>query len=151
MTETPPTPSAAATTPPAPQFRLIRAGLPELLGTLISYAAPATQHLDEAIRKRVEAMQTAPNDAVRDTPHFDTIEEWCKQHPADAARVVLCAVYLASGRFAVQDMLAPEPAPNPTLDAAAAVAAEASAAAEPAAPAQPAEDATPANAEPGGS
>lgn len=126
MTETPPTPSAVATTPPAPQFRLIRAGLPELLGTLISYVAPATQHLDDAIRQRVEAAQMAPNDAVRDTPHFDTIEEWCKQSPTDVARVVLCAVYLASGRFAVQDMLAPEPAPNPTLDAAAAAAAEAS-------------------------
>lgn len=144
MTETPPT-------PPAPQFRLIRAGLPDLMGTLLTYAAPATQHLDEAIRRRVEASQTAPNDAVRDTPHFDTIEEWCRQHTADAARVVLCAVYLASGRFAVQDMLAPEPEPNPTLDAAAAVAAEASVAAEPAAPAQPAENATPVAAEPDGS
>jgi hypothetical protein len=129
MTETPPT-------PPAPQFRLIRAGLPDLMGTLLTYAAPATQHLDEAIRRRVEATQTAPNDAVRDTPHFDMIEEWCKQHPADAARVVLCAVYLASGRFAVQDMLAPEPepTPNPTLDAAAAVAAQASVAEPAAAP-----------------
>lgn len=128
MTETPPT-------PPAPQFRLIRAGLPDLMGTLLNYAAPATQHLDEAIRKRVEAAQLTPNDAVRDTPHFDTIEEWCKQHPTEAARVVLCAVYLASGRFAVQDVLAPEePAPNPTLDAAAAVAAEASVAAKQATP-----------------
>lgn len=49
---------------------------------------------------------------------------------------MLSAVYLASGRFAVQDMLAPEPgpAPNPTLDAAAAVATQASVAEPAAAP-----------------
>jgi hypothetical protein len=129
MTETPPI-------LPAPRLRLIRASLPDLMGTVLTYVAAAIQHLDDAIRRRVEATQAAPNDAVRDTPHFDTIEEWCKQYPADAARVVLCAVYLASGRFAVQDVLAPEPepAPNPTLDAAAAVAAQASVAEPAAAP-----------------
>lgn len=124
MTETPPTlpTPAAEPAPPADQhFRMVRAGLPQLLGTLVAYAALPTQHLDDAIRSHHEHTGATPNDSVRDVPHFDTIEDWCREHPSDAARVVLCAVYLASGRFAVQDHAEPPaPAPNPTLDAAAA-------------------------------
>lgn len=124
MIETPPTPPQANQAAPDRRFRMVRAGFPELIGTLVAYAAPATQHLDEAIRSHHELTGADPNESVRDTPHFDTVEDWCKQHPSDAARIVLTAVYLASGRFAVQDLAEPPaPAPNPTLDAAAAVAA----------------------------
>lgn len=129
MTETPPTlphpDQTADQAAPEPRFRLIRAGFHELIGTLVTYAATATQRLDEAIRSHHELTGATPNDSVRDTPHFDTIEDWCREHPSDAARIVLTAVYLASGRFAVQTHAEPPPpAPNPTLDAAAAVAAE---------------------------
>lgn len=132
MTETPPTLPSPSTEPAAapeqaaePRFRLIRAGLGDMFATLLAYTAPATAHIDEAIRAHHEKTGADPNDSVRDTPHFDTIEAWCREHPSDAARIVLTAVYLASGRCAVQDHAPPPaPAPNPTLDAAAAVAAE---------------------------
>lgn len=132
MIDTPPTlptpaaePAEAAAPAAEPRFRLIRAGLGDMFATLLAYAAPATAYIDEAIRAHHERTGADSNDSVRDTPHFDTIEAWCREHPSDAARIVLTAVYLASGRCAVQDYAPPPPpAPNPTLDAAAAVAAE---------------------------
>lgn len=103
MTENPP---KAAPAPETPQFHLVPANPANLLHTMVAYAAPATQCLNEAFRAKIEA-GAAPNDALRDTPHYDTIRDWCEQHPGDAARIVLCAVYLASGRFVVQEEVQP--------------------------------------------
>lgn len=106
---------AAATAPPPERFRLVRASLPNLLATLQSYTSPASQHLDAAFHTFAEGHKGASNDvALRTVPHFETLREWCAANPDDAARIVLCAVYLANGRYVAQEELAPpEPAPAP--------------------------------------
>jgi hypothetical protein len=132
MTAIPPTPVPAPAQSPALQFRLVRASFPELLHTLVTYTAPAGQHLDAVISKRATDAGLNAHDAVRDTPHFDAVTDWCREHPSDAARVVLCAIYLANGRFAVQEQMPPEELdPTPVLDQAATEAPAATAAAEP--------------------
>jgi hypothetical protein len=132
MTETPPPlpqPDQAAL---EPGFRPVRAGFHELLHTLVAYSAPAGQHLDAVISRRATDAGLNAHDAVRDTPHFDAVTDWCREHPSDAARVVLCAIYLANSRFAVQEQLPPEELdPTPVLDQATAEAPVAAAAAEP--------------------
>jgi hypothetical protein len=76
--------------------------------------------LDAAIRERVAA-GAQPTDAVRDVPHLETIAAWCGAHQDDAARIVLCAVYLANGHFPAQEAAEqaapPEPVPAPVATA----------------------------------
>jgi hypothetical protein len=101
--------------PAAQQLRMTRVGLPDLLANIQMLAAPAGETLDAAIAARAELLegdeQQKQQRAVEQTPHFDVLEAWCRENPKQAAGVVLCAVYLAHGRFIAQEAAVPSPAP----------------------------------------
>ncbi|MFY9341221.1 MAG: hypothetical protein WAT39_01945 [Planctomycetota bacterium] len=111
MTETdPPALSLVADAPPElpERFRMIRTSLPDLLATMRHYAGPANQVLDTAIKATAD--QQGQEHAVRRTPHYDVLRAWCAEHPDEAARIVLCAIYIANGRYVAQEEI-PPPAP----------------------------------------
>lgn len=109
MTETTQAPSPEPVAAAGP--KLVRTNLVDLLATLVGYAAPPIQHLEQMFRARAAA---DPNSKpVAEVVHYHVVRDWCAAHPDHAARIVLAAVYLASGSFFVQ--LPPE---EPTGDAA---------------------------------
>jgi hypothetical protein len=117
MTETATDPSQSTPpqpeTPQAPQFRMLRANLPNLLATLYGYTSPAAAALDEKFAQHRETHPSSTN-PVAEVPHFDAIRDWCAANPSDAARIVLCAVYLVSGRHVVQEQVDPTVGPAAT-------------------------------------
>jgi hypothetical protein len=107
---------------PAPRFQMVHVNMPNLLHTLLLAAMPAGKHLDEAIK--LVAHTRPADEAVAAVGHYDVIRQWCAANPDEAAHVVLCAVYMANGRFVAQEELQPpEPAAPPAADAAPAPAA----------------------------
>lgn len=76
----------------------------DLFATMQNFATPANAALDAAILAAISAGKPA-TEAVRDVSHLETIARWCQENPEDAARVVLCAVYLANGHFPVQEQV----------------------------------------------
>lgn len=108
MTETP-------SAPPAPQFRLRRVHFADLFATMQGCATPANAALDAAILAEINTGKK-PEEAIRDVSHLEAVARWCHANVEDAARIVLCAVYLANGHFPVQEAAeAPAPAePVPT-------------------------------------
>jgi hypothetical protein len=137
--DTPPTPSASAVLdaaahaaaepkPAPPRTRFIQFPLPDLLAALTSYAQAPLQHLAGELKKVGEAATAAgadPKAATREVSHFGVRREWCRANPDAAARIALCAAYLAegSGKFLVQQeqgedapAAAEDPAPAGTAD-----------------------------------
>lgn len=102
MTENPPT---SPTPAPPPKSKLVRVGLADMLATVLSYTTPANQALDAAFQEHRQSNPTG--DPIRDVEHFEVISGWCATNPREAARIVLAAVYLASGRFVAQESLPP--------------------------------------------
>ena len=102
MTETP-------SAPPAPQFRMRRVHFADLFATMQGFATPANAALDAAILAEIKAGKK-PEDAIRDVSHLEAIARWCHENVEDAARIVLCAVYLANGHFPVQEQAETEAA-----------------------------------------
>lgn len=112
--------------PAAQQLRMTRVGLPDLLANIQMLAAPAGEALDAAIAARAELLEgdvpAKQQLAVEQTPHFDVIEAWCRENPKQAAGVVVCAVYLAHGRFIAQEAVVPKAEPATETEPAEAVA-----------------------------
>ncbi len=118
-------PQAAPAATPGP--RLVHASLPNIVATLVHYSSVPIRHLEQAFHKHLEA--NPGSKPVLDVDHFAAVLEWCKANPEGAASVVLPAMYLANGRFVVQEAA---PAEQPAAVPAA-----------PAAPAEPADGADP--------
>lgn len=108
----------------APSAALRHIDLPSLLASLFQYAVPASQALDKALTAASASDDPAEQRRAAElTSHFDIVLEWAKEHPEHAAQVVLCSIYLASGRYVVQEPRAsagegdaaadPSPAPDP--------------------------------------
>jgi hypothetical protein len=106
MTENQATEAVPQTQAEAPRTKLLRVNMPQLLATLVNYTAPANIALNVAFEEHRDAHPSG--DAIADVLHFQAVEQWCHENPSDAARIVLCAVYLANGRFVAQEQMPPE-------------------------------------------
>lgn len=95
-------PETATEKPPV----LKRIPLPDLLASQLAYTKPAFDVLETAIKAKAD--EGDPENAARDTVHFETIAAWCEENPRDAARIVLCSIYLGNGQFVVQGAAQPE-------------------------------------------
>lgn len=104
----------ATSEPVAKSYRLVRADLPSLLMTMHGYTSPANAYLDHRITmaKEQSLVEMAPQEAVRTTPHFEAIKEWTRANPDEAAKIVLCSVYLSNGRYVAQEEVEPKPEPE---------------------------------------
>lgn len=109
MTETQATSPEPTPTPAPSGPKIIRAGLPDLLATLLLYSQPAVLALEQAFRDHAD--KNPGSKPVVEVVHFDAVCAWCRQNAELAARIVLAAVYLANGSFLVQ--LPPEPEAGP--------------------------------------
>lgn len=89
---------------------ITRTELPNMVATLALFASPAGQALDKAIENRAKELDGDTKQAVETVPHLDVVTDWCRQNPELAARCVLTAVYIANGRFIVQEVSSTEPA-----------------------------------------
>ena len=98
-------PQAAPAAPPVP--RLVHASLPNIVATLVHYTSVPVRHLEQTFQKHLEA--NPGSKPVLEVDHFAAVLEWCKANPEGAASVVLPAMYLANGRFVVQEAAPVEP------------------------------------------